>query len=50
MLTGADPPALGYFVAALIATIGIAFASSVQFLVVGLVELSAAPAAGRHQD
>ncbi|RCS29546.1 EAL domain-containing protein [Rhodanobacter denitrificans] len=36
MLIGADPPAFGYFIAALIATTGIAFASGVQFVVIGL--------------
>ncbi|AGG90638.1 MULTISPECIES: EAL domain-containing protein [Rhodanobacter] len=36
MLIGADPSAFGYFIAALIATTGIAFASGVQFVVIGL--------------
>ncbi len=36
MLIGADAPATGYFIAALIATTGIAFASGVQFMVIGL--------------
>jgi len=36
MLIGADPSAFGYFIAALIATSGIAFASGMQFVVIGL--------------
>ena len=36
MVVGADPQVFGYFAAALIATTGIAFASGVQFVVIGV--------------
>jgi len=36
MVVGANPPVFGYFAAALIATTGVAFASGVQFVVIGL--------------